>query len=159
MTGEEIKDFTARVTQSNRSGLVVISYDMILSYINHAKEALADDSATAKEAFIWNLKQAKGVLEELMNALDFNYPEIAGQLMSLYLFAQKQLNSSIFKRQDVSLSAVERIIERLKAAFEEVEKQDTTGPVMTNVSKLYVGLTYGKDMKNDIHDTKDGFRV
>ena len=150
MTREEIQDFTARVSQTNRSGLVVISYDMILSYIKHAKEELPENP----DAFIWNVKQAKGVLEELMNALDFNYPEVAGQLMSLYLFSQKQLNSSIFKRQDVNLASVERIIERLKVAFEEVEKQDTTGPVMTNASKLY-----GKDMKSDIHETKDGFRA
>ena len=155
MTREEIQDFTARVSQTNRSGLVVISYDMILSYIKHAKEELPENP----DAFIWNVKQSKGVLEELMNALDFNYPEVAGQLMSLYLFSQKQLNSSIFKRQDVNLASVERIIERLKVAFEEVEKQDTTGPVMTNASKLYVGLTYGKDMKSDIHETKDGFRA
>lgn len=153
MTRDEIQDFTARVSQTNRSGLVVISYDMILSYIKHAKEEISKNS----EAFVWNVKQAKGVLEELMNAIDFNYPEIAGQLMSLYLFSQKQLNSSIFTRKDVNLDAVVRIIERLKMAFEEVEKQDTSGPVMKNSSKLYVGLTYGKDMRNDIHETKKSF--
>ncbi|MBQ9766305.1 MAG: flagellar protein FliS [Lachnospiraceae bacterium] len=150
MTREEIKDFTARISQTNRSGLVVISYEMMLTYIRHAKEELAE----APEVFVWNLKQAKSVLEELMNALDFDYAEIANELMSLYLFIQKQLNSSIFKKEDVNLASVENIINKLKVAFEKVAEEDTTGPVMQNTSKLYVGLTYNKDMQSDITETK-----
>ena len=156
MTREEIQGFTAKISQCNRTELVVISYDIMKVYIRDAKKALAAEDTGL---FIWNIKKAKSMLEELMNALDFNYPQVTNNLMSLYLFIQSRFNKCIFKKQDVNLDVVVRIVDKLQAGFAEVAKEDTTGPVMENTSAVYAGITYGKGTLNEIYEEKNGFRV
>ena len=156
MTREEIQGFTAKISQCNRTELVVISYDIMKVYIRDAKKALA---AEDEKLFIWNIKKAKSMLEELMNALDFNYPQVTNNLMSLYLFIQSRFNKCIFKKQDVNLDVVVRIVDKLQAGFAEVAKEDTTGPVMENTSAVYAGITYGKGTLNEMYEDKNGFRV
>ena len=156
MTREEIQGFTAKISQCNRTELVVISYDIMKVYIRDAKKALA---AEDEKLFIWNIKKAKSMLEELMNALDFNYPQVTNNLMSLYLFIQSRFNKCIFKKQDVNLDVVVRIVDKLQAGFVEVAKEDTTGPVMENTSTVYAGITYGKGTLNEMYEEKNGFRV
>ena len=156
MTREEIQGFTAKISQCNRTELVVISYDIMKVYIRDAKKALA---AEDEKPFIWNIKKAKSMLEELMNALDFNYPQVTNNLMSLYLFIQSRFNKCIFKKQDVNLDVVVRIVDKLQAGFAEVAKEDTTGPVMENTSAVYAGITYGKGTLNEMYEEKNGFRV
>ncbi|MBR6638105.1 MAG: flagellar protein FliS [Lachnospiraceae bacterium] len=156
MTREEIQGFTAKISQCNRTELVVISYDIMKVYIRDAKKALA---AEDEKLFIWNIKKAKSMLEELMNALDFNYPQVTNNLMSLYLFIQSRFNKCIFKKQDVNLDVVVRIVDKLQAGFAEVAKEDTTGPVMENTSAVYAGITYGKGTLNEMYEEKNGFRV
>ena len=121
-----------------------------------AYKALA---AEDEKLFIWNIKKAKSMLEELMNALDFNYPQVTNTLMSLYLFIQSRFNKCIFKKQDVNLDVVVRIVDKLQAGFAEVAKEDTTGPVMENTSAVYAGITYGKGTLNEMYEEKSGFRV
>ena len=156
MTREEIQGFTAKISQCNRTELVVISYDIMKVYIRDAKKALA---AEDEKLFIWNIKKAKSMLEELMNALDFNYPQVTNNLMSLYLFIQSRFNKCIFKKQDVNLDVVVRIVDKLQAGFAEVAKEDTSGPVMENTATIYAGITYGKGTLNEMYEEKNGFRV
>lgn len=156
MTREEIQGFTAKISQCNRTELVVISYDIMKVYIRDAKKALAAEDTSL---FIWNIKKAKSMLEELMNALDFNYPQVTNNLMSLYLFIQSRFNKCIFKKKDVNLDVVVRIVDKLQAGFAEVAKEDTTGPVMENTSAVYAGITYGKGTLNEMYEEKNGFRV
>lgn len=156
MTREEIQGFTAKISQCNRTELVVISYDIMKVYIRDAKKALMEEDTNL---FVWNIKKAKSMLEELMNALDFNYPQITNNLMSLYLFIQSRFNKCIFKKQDVNLDVVVRIVDKLQVGFAEVAKEDTTGQVMENTSAVYAGITYGKGTLNEIYEEKSGFRV
>ena len=39
MKKEQIMDFTRRISQSNRGGLVIVIYDIFFAYIEDAKEA------------------------------------------------------------------------------------------------------------------------
>ena len=41
---EQVQDFTRRVSQSNRSGLVVIIYEIIFEYLKEAKDSLESDN-------------------------------------------------------------------------------------------------------------------
>ena len=51
MKQEQVQIFTRRISQSNKSGLVVIVFDIIFAYIKEAKECLsADDYEGFKEA-------------------------------------------------------------------------------------------------------------
>lgn len=38
----------------------------------------------------------------------------------------------------------------MKESFEEIAKQDTSGPVMENSQQVYAGLTYGKGSLNEV---------
>jgi flagellar secretion chaperone FliS len=140
MKKEKISDFTLRISQSNRSQLVVVIYDMTTEYL---KEALESYNLGNVEEFVESTKRAKACIYELMTALDTNYL-IASELMQLYLYMHKLLIQSIIKREPKDFDAIERMIQKLAEAFYEVSKQDTSAPLMGNTQQVYAGLTYGK---------------
>ena len=43
MEKEQILDFTRRISQSNRSGLTVINYEIIFAYLDDAKKAYQEE--------------------------------------------------------------------------------------------------------------------
>ena len=55
------------------------------------------------------------------------------------------------------------MIKGLKESFEEVAKQDGSGPVMENTQQVYAGLTYGRDSLSEVtmygNMANRGFRV
>lgn len=155
MTKEQIQEYTLKITQGTKTDLVVITYDIIVTYINAGLEEYKKEKI---EDFIWNIKKSAEFLSELMHSLDFEYG-ISLELMSLYLFVQKVLNKAIFKKTDENLSSAIKIIENLKVGFEKVAKADGSGPVMENAGQVFAGLTYGKGILNESYDKKGGFRV
>ena len=142
MTKDRIKDYTLRVSQASPCELVIIMYDIILDDIAAAKEA-QEKSAYQKE-----LTHAGKFLNELMGVLDFSVP-LSYHLMSLYIYANKMLTKARVSGNAETLADVEMIIEKLRAGFDGIKNQDTTGPVMQNVQQVYAGLTYGKGQLNE----------
>ena len=69
------------------------------------------------------------------------------------MFANECLIASEVKRKDVNISTVISILSKLKVAFEEVSKQDTSKPLMGS-EKVYEGLTYGRNAKGTVYATK-----
>ena len=97
MKKEQIQQFTLRITESNRTGLIAVLYDMIDVYLKDAEQARAEDN---HEEFKKNVRGADRVLKELMGALDHKY-EIAGNLYSLYVWCRERLAASMV-RFDIS---------------------------------------------------------
>lgn len=156
MTNSEIQEYTLRITQGNRTDLVVTTYDIILNYIKAAQNAYKDEDI---EKFIWNIKRSQEFLQELMRALDLQY-EISMQLMKLYRFVQQILIDCIMKKNNTDLDEIIYILQELKESFTEVAKQDPTGPVYQGAGQVYAGLTYGKGVLNETYEpTKNGFRA
>lgn len=156
MTKEEIQIFTRRVTSGNKTDLVVTTYDIILIYFRDAKAAWEQKDV---DNFVWNVKKANDFVNELVHALDCKY-DIGKQLLSLYRYIQEILNQCILKRTEGDLSCAKSMIEKLKASFEEVAKQDMSGPVVEQSGQIYAGLTYGKGTLNEsYHNMSDGFQV
>ncbi len=147
MKREAIKAFTARVTQASRSELTVILYEMILTEIEEAKEAYetGDLAALDKE-----LKLAQKYVTELQATLDYHYA-ISYDLLSLYLYVNRQIITAIIRRNPISLDRVQSIMSRLLIGFEGISKADNSGPVMRNTQQLYAGLTYGKGHLNETY--------
>ena len=54
MTTEEIKSYTMRISQSTRTELVVITYEIIINYIESAKESLAEEDISK---FVFNVNK------------------------------------------------------------------------------------------------------
>lgn len=139
------KEFTARVTQANRSELIVIMYEIILADIKTAKESYAKGD---KVTYVGELRNAQKFVLELMNALDFEY-EISKQLMSLYIYLNKNLIKSMTRYDEELLGTVEMVINKLLDSFKQVSEQDDSEPEMENTETLYAGLTYGKTSLNE----------
>lgn len=147
MTQEQIQTYTLRVSQASPCELVVIMYDIILDDIKNAKEAKAAGDEKQYQA---DLVHAGKFVNELMDSLDFS-EQISFRLMSLYMYVNKMLIKARVSRKWDSLNDVELVIEKLRAGFDGIKNQDTTGPVMQNVQQVYAGLTYGKGKLNETY--------
>lgn len=143
MTKEDIRDFSMKITQCSKTGLVVITYEIIENYLNSAIEC---HKKMDIEGFRFNIKKAKQFLNDLSSSLDFNY-KISFDLMSLYMFINNRLVSASVRKSVDLLDECLNIIDSLKSAFGKIEGEDKRGKVMPNSDQVYVGLTYGKGSK------------
>ena len=145
MDNEKQKDYTRRVSQANRTELVVITYDIILDYIRDALDAVERD---VPEDVRSSAKQARRFLEELISVLDFRY-SVSKQLLSLYGYVQRILVGREMSGRDRGLEDAGNVIFRLREAFAQIVPQDASGAVMENTQTIFAGLTYGKGSLNE----------
>lgn len=145
MKEEKTKIFTARVSQANRSELVVIMYDIIFASMDEAREALEQGD---EEGFQRELSRAQKMLRELIATLDMQY-DISRQLMPLYLYANHRMIDALRKKDTEPLKDVDIVLKPLGRAFEEVAKQDDSPALMEHTQQLYAGLTYGRGTLNE----------
>jgi flagellar protein FliS len=138
MTKELKQEFTLKISQANKTELVVILYEMLLIYIEEAKQA--ED----REGFRLGIHRAKGCLHELMGSLHMEYA-IAGNLMQLYAYADRMLTRAEIKNSTQELVHVSAIMTKLHDAYETVSEQDDSEPIMANTQTVYAGLTYGRN--------------
>lgn len=141
MKDELKQQFALRITQANKSELVVILYEMFLTYIGDAKEDLKGQDF---KTFRLNIQRARGCLKELMASLNYNY-EPASSLLSLYVYINKLLVEADIHREEKPLSECEKIMQKLHSAYDTVSKEDHSAPVMGNAQTVYAGLTYSKN--------------
>lgn len=141
MTKELKQEYTLRITQANKTQLITILYEMVLIYLEEAKEALdTEDKAAFKAA----VRKIRGCMNELTDSLHLEY-ELAQNLLQLYLFINKELVQASIHYEKENLKHVETIIKQLRDAYKQIETQDTSGPVMGNTQTVYAGLTYGRN--------------
>jgi len=141
VTREDKQRFTLRISQANATELVVILYEMLLVYIEEAKEAIeAGDGEEVHGA----ARRARGCLNELLGSLHREY-EPAPALSRLYLFCIRRLAVGEAKKDRVPLEEIERVINPLRDAYAQVAAQNNAGPVMGNSQTVYAGLTYGRN--------------
>lgn len=159
MTKEQIREYTARVAQANRSELVVILYELILDSV---EESVRLFEGQQKEQAAAEIKKAQAYLQELLGSLDRQY-ELSGNLYSLYRYVNEQFITTLLRQKPVNLDSVCRVIHGLMESFQEVAKQDTSGPVMEHAQQIYAGLTYGKGTLNEVsvsnHEVSRGYQV
>ncbi len=141
------KDFARRISQANKTELVVVTYDIILEEIANAKKALEAGAAEDSRAA---LKSAQRFLGELMSVLDYKY-SLARDLLSLYEFVQRKLVSSDIGGEDRGLDDAAKVISGLRESFAKIAPQDGSGAVMENSQNVYAGLTYGKGSLNEMN--------
>ncbi|MDD3205124.1 MAG: flagellar protein FliS [Lachnospiraceae bacterium] len=158
MTSELKQKYTLRITQANKTEMIVILYDMLLDYIKDAKAVLELDN---KEQFHKEIKHARGCVEELIASLNLEY-ELARNYLQLYSYVNRELASADAGNHIKALENAQMVISELKEAYVEISKQDTSPAVMSNTQSVYAGLTYGKtDLKEDLmnHSGNRGFLV
>ena len=159
MDSEKLKVYTARITQANRSELVVITYDLILDSIKCAKECFERDAILDYER---ELKRVQKLLNELMGSLDYRFP-IAKDLFQLYSFSNRKVIEAFFQKEPKLLDTVTSVMQKLREGFEGVAKEDNSRPVMANTQKLYAGLTYGRNALDEVflnsNEASRGFKA
>lgn len=140
MTGELKKDFTLRISQANKTQMVVIIYEILLEYLKDAKAAvLAEDKNAKRESF----NKVRSCINELIGSLHYDY-EPAGELLELYVYCSKELVNADLHGSISSIETVERIIGALKEAYAQIADLDKSPAIMGNTQTVYAGLTYGK---------------
>ena len=157
MTSQEINDYGVKISQANKTELIVIMYEMAIKYIDDGLECLNNNNV---EEYRLNLKRSKAVINELTSVLDMSYV-ISFELRSLYVFMNNVLVRADIRVETEELKRVREMLVKLSKSFKKVSAEDTSGPVMENTQQLYAGLTYSKtslnvDMYNDVNR---GFKV
>lgn len=140
MTKEEMNTFSLRIANSSKTELTVITYDIILNYVDSACEAYENNDL---DKVVFNFKKAKQFLNNLSSCLDFSY-SISYELMNLYMYVNNCFVKNIVKRNIDGVDTVKSVINKLRASFNEISVFDKSGKVMKNSEQVYVGYTYGR---------------
>ena len=148
MQKEQIQEFTTKITLSNRTGLTVVTYEILFAYLADAKSALDEARwGDYKQA----LRQAQKCVSELIVTLDFSYG-LATELYQIYMYCKQLIATAIYKRSEEEISECEALMELLYKSFVEVAKTDQSAPLMKNTDQVYAGYTYGR---NDVNVSSD----
>ena len=145
MDKDKLQEFATRVSQANRSELVVVIYEATLASIVEGKKLLEkNEIAEARQ----EIERAKGMINELMASLDMQY-SVSHYLRQLYIYCYHELCHGVALRQPELFDHATDVLEGLLPSFREVAKQDDSKPVMKNVQQIYAGLTYGRKSLNE----------
>ncbi len=138
---------TARIANATPVQLIEITYDLIVDYIQQAKDALQQNKENIFKA---RVEKAQQLLMNLAESLDMSY-EISYEIMPLYLYVNKLLIHSTIQKKNEPLEQSEKILNNLLVAWREVAKQKSNdqNPVLENTQQIYAGLTYGKGTLNE----------
>lgn len=145
MDKDKQKAFARRIAEAGRTGLLVITYEILLEEL---LEAIKAEKAGDIAAFCRLIKRAERYLAELMRTLDYRYSP-ALQLLALYEYVQRILVRCDIRGESCGLEDAIRVIEGLCSAYAKIEPNDTEGPVMSNTQTVYAGLTYSKGSLNE----------
>lgn len=145
MTKEMKQIFTRRVTQANRTQLVVVMYDILLTYLEDGMQAYAAGDVAA---FRDNLKYARDCIAELRKSLDFQY-DLSKNLFAIYAFADRELANDMHGNKTDHMREIIKNFSKLRDAYDTISKQDKSEPLMANAQDVYAGFTYGKTDINE----------
>lgn len=140
MTRDQIQAFTLRISQANSTEMIVILYEMLLTYLEDAREVLSQGN---RVSFTNSLRCARGCIGELIHSLNLNY-EPAPSLLSLYGYCIRRLTVASIRQSAEPLEEIVKIITPLLEAYEKLAVQNTSGAVMNHSQTVYAGLTYGR---------------
>lgn len=151
MDSKKKQEYTLRITQANRSELVIIVYELFLEYTHEAYTYHLDNKMVEFEE---SVQRTQKFVLELMETLDFGY-SVSKDLYALYIYINKLLIRAIMKHEVKPLEEAESLMETLLVGFRKVNEADTSGAVMVNTQSLYAGLTYGRDNLTEICNDKN----
>ena len=145
MTSDIKQDFMLRISGANKSGMVVILYDMFLTYVRESinsrevKEYKLEDMENYRQG----LMHAKAVLRELIDSLNMEY-DIARRTYQIYRFVERELIMADIRRDPKGLPKVMKIMKQLRDAYAQASAEDDSEPLMKNTDMIYAGMTYSR---------------
>lgn len=158
MTDEQKQEFTRKISNANKTSMIVILYEMVLVYVGDAKKAL---KAQDKESLHREIQRAKACIKELQNSLNFEN-NLAVNYFEIYLYLRRELSRADVAGNITALDNVCDIVTELHETYLKISEADISKPVMENTQAVYAGLTYGKNSLNESLASQDvdrGFRA
>ena len=141
MTSEMKHEYTLKISQANKTQMVVIIYEILFQYLDEARENLGKKDISA---FHESIRKCTGCIRELSASVNFE-SEASGNLISLYVFCTKELAKADIHHSADELYGVELVTRKLYKAAKTVAENDSSPAIMGNAPKVYAGLTYGKE--------------
>lgn len=138
MNSELKKQYAMRITQANNVQMIIISYEIIDTYLDEA--LAADDNSTYGE----NLRLASRCIEEMMNNLHYEY-DFSKVLKEMYLYMKSRLRRAVWDNDRAAVLEVKGLIGGLRESYSSVANQDTSMPIMQNTQSVMAGMTYGRN--------------
>ena len=158
MTKDKVSSFKFRITESNRTELVCILYEIFFSYMEDAMAELrkmkGQRSMEGLDAYGEALRSASLVVRQLEDALDFSY-EISGNLFSLYSFVECSIAKAGYRMEEEDLENCLKVMKPLYESFSEIAAKDDSKPLMQNAQKVTAGFTYGRNDVTEAYGASD----
>ena len=145
MNKEKQKDFTRRITQANRTELLVITYDILIGEIEDAEKLYETGDI---DEYRRTMKRAQRFIAELMSTLDFTSP-ISAELLRLYEYVQRLLIKGDVSGKPCDTESAKAVLSGLRSSFAKIAEGDDSAPLMENTQSVFAGLTYGKGTLNE----------
>lgn len=119
-----------QVDASTPGTLVIMLYDGLLKFAGIAREHVASQEPDSLRIAAENIDRCMKIVTELNSALDHNvYPELCQNLTQLYGFFIQQLSRCLRERDPEVLSGIIPLIENLRGAWVEADRQLQSTPV------------------------------
>ncbi len=154
MTLEKKQEYTLKITQANKTQMITILYEMVTDYLTEAADSVA---AGRKDEGEMALLCARNCIDELIHSVNLQY-ELGRNLYQIYLFSRKELLAAGISGSESRILRVRKNFCKLRDAYREVEKLDTSDKLMDNTQHVYAGLTYGKHSLNESMTASSGNR-
>ncbi len=150
------KDYALRITNATPNELNIINFELCIEYLKESIFQLENDFSQ----FGKNINTSLSLLKEIIVSLNFDY-DISKELRNIYLYVNKLIINSKFSLDKKDLEDAISILSTIKGGFEELNDTESD-KVMKNATKVFAGLTYGKngDLSEYIDDDKSrGFQA
>jgi len=151
---------TAKVMSASPLQLITIMYEQFLELIPDIKLSITKKSAAAMEP---DSERAQAIVEELLNALDFDV-EISKDLGAIYYYVRNRILEANIRFDASIWDEIEATMRPLYEGFKEAERQIGPGagmPVIESGSpSIVAGITYGQgSLKEIVVNTKSGLKA
>ena len=157
MTKEKKQEYTLRIAHANKTELIVILYEITLTYLEDAKCAYEENE---KAKYIDSINMAKRCIDEMISNLHFDQ-DLAKKLKQQYIFLKKCLRDAEYDDNIEGLQIVVKELGKLRDSYNKIKAQDTSGSVMVHTETVLTGLTYNKDkiLDNLSSSCDRGYRI
>lgn len=154
MTAEDMQVFTRRIANANKTEMMVILYDIALTYIDDALLALTEGD---KKKFRLQVVRVKDTVRELMNSVNPSV-EPGRTILSVYIFCNGELTKAYADCDKTGIENVKKLMLIFRDAYAECAKKDTDTSVMEHAEVVYTGLTYNKNSYSENISSADSGR-
>ncbi|MCL2060051.1 MAG: flagellar export chaperone FliS [Oscillospiraceae bacterium] len=156
--GEDYR--AAKVMTASPAELILIMYEQFFELIPDIKKSIGRKSAAAMEP---DSERAQAIVEELINALDFDV-EISRDIGAIYVYVRNRILEANIKFDAAIWDDIEAVMRSMYEGFKEASKQIEPLMKQPDISReapsIVAGMTYGQhSLKEVVLNTKSGIKI